>query len=561
MQSDTSTLGKGDFITQKDGEESIEARPRCSGGRPTKEEGDTDGEAVGVDVVPPSPPETSKAEGVAKNVSNTRRESFTNNSDNNLSLFKYLNAELTRGYFLQHDEAKYEQKRERVYTFFKIQKEVEKMMWYGFFLCMDAFLFLFTFLPMRVFMALLKIFIGPCQMQRGGRWLEPAQMCDLLKGFILIACSWILNSVDISMLYHIVRGQAMIKLYIIYNMLEVADRLFSSFGQDILDALFWTATEPKKKRREHFGIIPHLGLAIVYVFLHAVLVLFQATTLNVAFNSHTKALLTIMMSNNFVELKGSVFKKFEKRNLYQMSCADIRERYHYLVLLSIVVLRNMTEFSWNPEHFKQLIPDIILVLAAEVLVDWVKHAFITKFNCISAEVYLEYRASLANDLVSSRKKTAYSDHTDLVSRRMGFIPLPIAALGIRIFTQSFKMSGFISVIIIILSYISITLLKILISIVLLGKGCQYVKDYKLDEPQTNKAHSTLNREASQSAPNLYPDPQSPGLVPSDSSISLTGSDLTFSSRDIKAPGGAKKVQHNKSLSDIDRYTLCSNQIV
>ena len=32
--------------------------------------------------------------------------------------------------------------------------------------------------------------------------------------------------------------------------------------------------------------------------LHAGLVLFQATTLNVAFNSHNKALLTIMMSNN-----------------------------------------------------------------------------------------------------------------------------------------------------------------------------------------------------------------------------------------------------------------------
>ena len=72
----------------------------------------------------------------------------------------------------------------------------------------------------------------------------------------------------------------------------------------------------------------------------------QATTLNVAFNSHNKSLLTIMMSNNvsmmhspyikalccsmnpvvtfwvslqFVEIKGSVFKKFEKNNLFQMS--------------------------------------------------------------------------------------------------------------------------------------------------------------------------------------------------------------------------------------------------
>jgi hypothetical protein len=32
--------------------------------------------------------------------------------------------------------------------------------------------------------------------------------------------------------------------------------------------------------------------------LHSVLVLFQATTLNVAINSNNKALLTIMMSNN-----------------------------------------------------------------------------------------------------------------------------------------------------------------------------------------------------------------------------------------------------------------------
>lgn len=51
--------------------------------------------------------------------------------------------------------------------------------------------------------------------------------------------------IDTSVIYHVVRGQAVIKLYIFFNMLEVADKLFSSFGQDILDALFWTATEPK----------------------------------------------------------------------------------------------------------------------------------------------------------------------------------------------------------------------------------------------------------------------------------------------------------------------------
>jgi len=49
----------------------------------------------------------------------------------------------------------------------------------------------------------------------------------------------------------------------------------------------------------------------------------------------------------FVELKGSVFKKFEKHNLFQMSCSDVRERFHLLFLLTVVGVRNLTDFSWN----------------------------------------------------------------------------------------------------------------------------------------------------------------------------------------------------------------------
>jgi len=128
-------------------------------------------------------------------------------------------------------------------------------------------------------------------------------------------------------------------------MLEVGDRLFSAFGQDTIDALLWTATEPRARSRsthaKHLGTLPHLLFALAYVrilfthrrtspriavpigirnhgiqvseiphvrlyldrilsqtVLHSILVLFQATTLNVAINSSNKALLTIMMSNN-----------------------------------------------------------------------------------------------------------------------------------------------------------------------------------------------------------------------------------------------------------------------
>lgn len=44
-----------------------------------------------------------------------------------LSLVRFITTELTRGYFLEHNEAKYTERRERVYTCLRIPKELEKV--------------------------------------------------------------------------------------------------------------------------------------------------------------------------------------------------------------------------------------------------------------------------------------------------------------------------------------------------------------------------------------------------------------------------------------------------
>lgn len=75
----------------------------------------------------------------------------------------------------------------------------------------------------------------------------------------------VLGLVDTNMMYHLIKSQSVIKLYMFYNMLDIGDRLLISLGQDTIDALLWTATEPKGRKREHLGVIPHLLLAIVYV--------------------------------------------------------------------------------------------------------------------------------------------------------------------------------------------------------------------------------------------------------------------------------------------------------
>ncbi|XP_026897028.2 transmembrane anterior posterior transformation protein 1 homolog [Acinonyx jubatus] len=523
---------------------------------------------------PPPAPQHTETLGFYE--SDRRRERRRSRAE--LSLLRFLSAELTRGYFLEHNEAKYTERRERVYTCMRIPRELEKLMVFGIFLCLDAFLYVFTLLPLRVFLALFRLFTLPCYGLRDRRLLQPAQVCDILKGVILVICYFMMHYVDYSMMYHLIRGQSVIKLYIIYNMLEVADRLFSSFGQDILDALYWTATEPKERKRAHIGVIPHFFMAVLYVFLHAILIMVQATTLNVAFNSHNKSLLTIMMSNNFVEIKGSVFKKFEKNNLFQMSNSDIKERFTNYVLLLIVCLRNMEQFSWNPDHLWVLFPDVCMVIASETAVDIVKHAFITKFNDITADVYSEYRASLAFDLVSSRQKNAYTDYSDSVARRMGFIPLPLAVLLIRVVTSSIKVQGILSYACVILFYFGLISLKVLNSIVLLGKSCQYVKEAKMEEKLFNPPpastsgkppHKSQNKCKPSQEENLSASVTSQPVHPKENVIPL----LVTSSSDqfLTTPDGDEKditqesseLKHRsskKDLLEVDRFTICGNRI-
>ncbi|XP_026534615.1 transmembrane anterior posterior transformation protein 1 homolog isoform X3 [Notechis scutatus] len=481
-----------------------------------------------------------------------------------LSLLRFINAELTRGYFLEHNEAKYTERRERVYTCMRIPRELEKLMIFGIFLCLDAFLYIFTLLPLRVFLAMFRFITLPCSSLRyhlrmglrmsDRRLLQPAQVCDIFKGVILVICYFMMHYVDYSMMYHLIRGQSVIKLYIIYNMLEVADRLFSSFGQDILDALYWTATEPKERKRAHIGVIPHFFMAVLYVFLHAILIMVQATTLNVAFNSHNKSLLTIMMSNNFVEIKGSVFKKFEKNNLFQMS---------------------------NSDHLWVLFPDVCMVIASEVAVDIVKHAFITKFNDITADVYSEYKASLAFDFVSSRQKNAYTDYSDSVSRRMGFIPLPLAVLLIRVVTSSVKVQGVLSYSCVILFCCGLISLKVLNSIVLLGKSCHYVKEANMEEklfnpPPSSTPGKSVGKQSKYKSPQglsteegfsasvtsqpVHPKENiAPQLVTSPSDQFLTTPD--GDEKDVCQDNAESKFRSTKKdLLEIDRFTICGNRI-
>lgn len=129
------------------------------------------------------------------------------------------------------------------------------------------------------------------------------------------------------------------------------------------DALLLTATEDCPKKSKSWGLASHFILTILSVFGHALVILLQGTTLSVAINANNRALLTVMMSNNFVELKGAVFKKFDKINLFQVKGTTKELKYwlktfysltYYYVWLAIRFLAVMSEndsifssFCWS----------------------------------------------------------------------------------------------------------------------------------------------------------------------------------------------------------------------
>ncbi|KAI9889055.1 MAG: hypothetical protein M1814_005844 [Vezdaea aestivalis] len=294
--------------------------------------------------------------------------------------------------------------------------------------------------------------------------LLPSHKADILKGLVVLFSCIILTRFDASRMYHGIRGQAAIKLYVIYNVLEVCDRLFSALGQDVFECLFSRETldrnpDGRSKLLRPFGMFL---LALTYNVIHSTALFYQVITLNVAVNSYSNALLTLLMSNQFVEIKSTVFKKFEKENLFQLTCADVVERFQLWLMLMIIALRNLVEvglpslsfsvpspldstsksfrsgilpksFTLFPEWSGQLFGPFFLVLGSEMLVDWLKHAYITKFNNTKPAIYGRFLDVLAKDYYSN----AFADQN--LTKRLGLPVIPLSCLFLRASLQTYHM--------------------------------------------------------------------------------------------------------------------------
>ena len=259
--------------------------------------------------------------------------------------------------------------------------------------------------------------------------------------------------------YHSLRGVSVLKIYVVFNIIEIVIRLVSSLSGDLIEALwffllnhfagalsalvvladseesearkkdletdpcskltlidsmilFIFCIEPKGSVRRRVALTHNncnaflffvflLCLSSLVMALHSFTVLLQIVTMNVAMNSDNFSMLALLISNNFVEIKVQVFKKIGGvENLFQIACCDAVERVQLIIFTIVMLIRH----SQSEAPFGTIDPtDIIVIFGFEIMVDFIKIFFACRFNKMEFSCFENFLKILLNDCAETRR--------------------------------------------------------------------------------------------------------------------------------------------------------------
>lgn len=291
---------------------------------------------------------------------------------------------------------------EQLLNMVRIPPFLEKFMLWTLLACSDCFLHYFTIMPLRV----ISGFISKYRKGKNRKSLDAYN--DRCKVCLILIAAVILNSLDTSKAYHRIKRQSSVKLYMLFSVLEMANKMLSSMGQSLFAVLF----SRKNYQRILSKRLLMQALCLIYLIFHGYVMVYQIVALNVAVNSYSNALLTLLLPMQFAEIKASLFKKIDKEGLFQISIADVVERYQLVLLLLVIAIRNMIAKSksqsniipnsWSLHSTSSVIAGILCgpmfnVIGSELIIDWVKHAYITKFNRIRPQIYDKFLLIVCKD--------------------------------------------------------------------------------------------------------------------------------------------------------------------
>lgn len=297
-----------------------------------------------------------------------------------------------------------------------------------------------------------------------------------LKAFTVLASFTLLRYLHCARMYHSLKVQSLVKLYLLFNVLELAEKLIGTLVNDIAQAIAKKLDKNKdenhtilddesiiisrtsvvnstnsnenntdikicgetshtqhltsgNEKNAYFsrecpsesnistdiavnceiecetetarcrGIAHHVmnfaAIAILIFFfifstvLHTLVLYFQYLIIQLSLNSSSSVLYSLVISNQFLELKGNVTKKGDKKILFSLIDHDGTKRFNLLVYLIISFLSVYIESE--KLAFTEFIYPIVVVMVFKILADWIKHAFFCRYNHLSCKLYVDYK--------------------------------------------------------------------------------------------------------------------------------------------------------------------------
>jgi hypothetical protein len=177
----------------------------------------------------------------------------------------------------------------------------------------------------------------------------------------------------------------------------------------------------------------------LYLLVHSFFILIQVTATHIALNSTDGTFYVLVTTVNFAELKSFVFKKYFFITLFQITVSDVAERAQFTLHSILVFMTSIgyigtsmftqgqdnpvidpvqhsfglssshTISSTAPSMYIPLLSSniftwclsagkmLLLLYTTKVIIDWIKHIFMTKFNRLPSH-YLLYTHLIARDI-------------------------------------------------------------------------------------------------------------------------------------------------------------------
>ena len=245
-------------------------------------------------------------------------------------------------------------------------------------LFLNSLIYQMTVIPVR----LVTAFVVYLKSQRQQKFTIRTQL-DLSRTCIcLLTTAMLWHYTNSSTIYHWIRGQGNFKLYLLKALFSVADFLFRATG--IANYTFYCSEfhQPRSRRK----IYVTLWLTIIVSF-HSFCLLMEMFVIHVALTMSTDSCFVYVLIDCFKELTLQVFKKADYIFLFNCALDDSVERFQIYFYIMSTLMQTRQDLYLTMKH-------VGILLAGEMIVDYVKHYFLVRLNKVNGDFYQSAQDSL-----------------------------------------------------------------------------------------------------------------------------------------------------------------------